>query len=134
MSKIDEYKDNIQKFANKHKLVFNDEGECGFGRDCVGLLHGDQYVAFNPYSQPDYEPIEDFQDDRFNDIAPSDAYHKHDCIAVLGHGEEPLKQLSEWVDKLDELGATVESYVTGATGIQALISGAYGNAIKLPKP
>lgn len=37
-----------QDFANKHKLIFEEEGECGFGRECVGLSIGDSWLDFNP--------------------------------------------------------------------------------------
>ena len=33
-----EHRANIHAFANEHKLIFEDEGECGIGRECVGLL------------------------------------------------------------------------------------------------
>lgn len=126
-----EYIDNIQEFANKHKIVFEPEGECGFGRKCVGLMHGENYVDYNPTHDTTYEPIEGFQDERLYDIVPPNAYHKHNCLAVLGRGEEAIKQLSDWVDKLKELNATIETYETGATGIQAMMSGLFGKAVKL---
>ena len=55
------------------------------------------------------------------------------CLAVLGRGEDSIRQLSEWVDALRELGATVVSFPTGATGMQAMISGSTGYAIKIPQ-
>ena len=123
--------DNIQEFANKHKLIFDPEGECGFGRECVGLLHGDNYVDYNPTDSVNYDYIEGFYDERLNEIAPEDAYHNHNCLAVLGRGDNAIRQLSDWVDKLKELGVTVESYPTGATGIQSMISGVIGRAVKI---
>jgi hypothetical protein len=127
------YRENILKFANRFKLVFEDEGECGFGRECVGLISGTNYVAYNPCRHPDYEQIEKYYDFRLNEIKPPDAYHKDDCLAVLGREEKAIKQLSDWVDELNKLGAIIEKYETGATGMQALISGTIGVTVLIPK-
>lgn len=128
---IEECRLNIQNFANTHKLIFEDEGECGFGRECVGLTNGGNYVDYNPTCEPDYDYVEGFYDERFYDITPPDAYHKHNCIAVLGRGDDAIRQLSDWVDKLNEIGVKVEKYPTGAKGFQAVISGIFGNAVRV---
>ncbi len=133
VSTLDDCKKNIQEFANKNKVVFEDEGEVGIGRECVGLLMGGNYVNYNPHNSETYEEMPEYYDDRLNAIAPEDAYHKHQCIAVLGRGEEAIRQLSDWVDKLKELGATIEQFPTGAKGMQALFSGVFAYTIKLPK-
>ena len=133
MKTIEEHKANIQEFANRFKLIFEDDGEVGFGRKCVGLTNGSNYIDYNPTQFPDYDYVEEFYDERLYDIVPENAYHKHNCLAVLGNEESSIIQLSEWIDKLKELGAVVEKYKTGATGIQALISGTENYAIKLTK-
>ena len=133
MKTIEEYKANIQEFANRFKLIFEDDGEVGFGRKCVGLTNGNNYVDYNPTQFPDYDYVEEFYDERLYDIIPENAYHKHNCLAVLGNEETSIIQLSEWIDKLKQLGAVVEKYKTGATGIQALITGTENYAIKLTK-
>jgi hypothetical protein len=117
---------NIQEFASKHNLIFEEEGECGFGRECVGLTIGGSYVGYKPTDNVNYDYIEGFYD-----IAPFDAYHKHNCIAVLGRGDDAILQLSDWVDKLNEIGVKVDKYPTGATGLQAVISGVFGNAVRV---
>ena len=48
METIEECKANIQEFANRFKLIFEDKGECGFGRECVGLTSVTNYVDYNP--------------------------------------------------------------------------------------
>ncbi len=133
MKTIGEHKANIQEFANRFKLIFEDDGEVGFGRKCVGLTNGSNYVDYNPTQYPNYDYVEEFYDERLFDIVPENAYHKHNCLAVLGNEETSIIQLSEWIDKLKELGAVVEKYKTGATGIQALLSGTENYAIKLTK-
>ena len=133
MKTIEEHKANIQEFANRFKLIFEDDGIVGFGRKCVGLTNGNNYVDYNPMQYPDYDYVEEFYDERLFDVIPENAYHKHNCLAVLGNKESSIIQLSEWIDKLKELGAVVEKYKTGATGIQALISGTENYAIKLTK-
>lgn len=132
MKTLEECRNNIQEFANRFKLIFEDEGEAGFGRECVGLTNGNNWVDYNPTGQ-DYEYIKDFYDERLYQIAPPDAYHKHNCLAVLGRGENAIRQLSDWVDRLNELGAVVEEYETGATGIQAMVSGITCPAVKIPR-
>ena len=133
MKTIEEHKANIQEFANRFKLIFEDNGEVGFGRKCVGLTNGNNYVDYNPTQFPDYDYVEEFYDERLFDIVPENAYHKHNCLAVLGNEKSSIIQLSEWIDKLKELGAVVEKYKTGATGIQALLTGTESYAIKLTK-
>ena len=132
MNTIEECKANIQEFANRFKLIFEDKGECGFGRECVGLTSGTNYVDYNPICEPNYDYVEGFYDERLYNIAPEKAYHKHNCLAVLGRDDDSIRQLSEWVDKLNELGAVVEKYKTGATGLQAIISGFENYAVRIP--
>ena len=52
-------------------------------------------------------------------------------MAVLGRGEKSIRQLADWVDKLNEMGAVVEKYATGATGLQAMISGTHNYAVRV---
>ena len=133
MKTIEEHKANIQEFANRFKLIFEDDGEVGFGRKCIGLTNGSNYVDYNPTQFPDFDYVEEFYDERLFDIIPENAYHKHNCLAVLGNEETSIIQLSEWIDKLKELGAVVQKYKTGATGMQALFTGTENHAIKLTK-
>ena len=65
--------------------------------------------------------IEEFYDERFYEIIPENAYHKHSCLAVLGRGEKAIKQLSDWVDKLREIGVTVELYDSNKYGQKTLV-------------
>ena len=121
---------NIQEFADAHGIEFRQEGEVGFGRECVGLIDEDNYVNYNP-TDNNCRRIEHLYDSRLNSIAPENAYHKHDCFAVLGRGETAIAQLSDWVDKLKELGVELVEYETGDTGMQALLTGATGKAFKV---
>ena len=128
---IEDCRKVIQEFANRFKLIFEEEGLCGFGRECVGLTNGNNYVDYNPTDSVNYDYIKEFYNDKFYDIAPADAYHKHNCLAVLGRGEISIRQLADWVDKLNEMGAVVEKYATGATGLQAMISGTHNYAVRV---
>jgi hypothetical protein len=122
-------------FAEKHGLNLVVDGECGFGRPCVGFTDArSNYVDYNPCSVGDYKPIEGLQDDRHYEITPEDAYHKHDCMAVLNHGDrdKALAQLLEWVEQLETIGVEVVEYATGAMdAIQVMINGRTGYALKL---
>lgn len=123
----------LSKFAEEHGIVLQMKGECGFGRPCVGFLKHDNYVDYCPTEHPNYSRIAKFYDDRLLQV-PEDAYHKHDCMAVLVHDDnydEGLKQLCEWVDTYEDLGVELVEYKTGARGIQAMISGVTGYAFKI---
>lgn len=130
---IQDHKNKIQAFADKHGLNFEDKGEVGFGRECVGLSKGTSFIDFNPISHSNHDYIEKHYNESLYDMCPKDAYHKHDCIAVLGHGDDSIIQLSEWVDKLDAANVKLESYANGATGVQAMFSGTTGWCFTIPK-
>ena len=120
-----------EDFATKHKVIFEDEGECGFGRECVGFLaQGGCYVAFNPTDDSTYEIIEDFECDNAEAPDEVDSYHKHNCMAVIGRDDEAIIGLAKWVEKLESFGnVRVVKYPTGAKGMQAMISGSFGYAV-----
>jgi len=41
----------------------------------------------------------------------TDAYHKHDCLAVLGHGDAAVIQLARWIKHMESQGTvTIEDY------------------------
>ena len=120
-----------QNFANKHKVIFDKEGECGLGRECVGIRHGDTWVSHNPHNSENYEPIKEYKcEEAYPPGEVTDAYHKHDCLAVLGHGNEAIIQLAKWISHMEGAGnVTIEDFATGATGIQAIVSGIYGKTV-----
>lgn len=127
-----EVNDKLLDFAKKHDLTFVFDGECGFGRPCVGFSVVGNYVEYNPTSFPDYNNIADLYSEKHYSIAPKDAYHKHDCMAVLVENEnkeEALKQLLEWVEELEKQNVRIEKYKTGAIGMQAMLSGTTGYAL-----
>lgn len=135
MDVVDKARERIQAFANAQKIVFEDHGEVGFGRPCVGVTKGDGYVDFNPHRyvfkpfdlNPDIETIEDLYDRRLGPPdSVTDAYHKHDCLAVLVHGDDydaATLQLADWVTHLESLGAKVVTYETGRQGVHLLMGG-----------
>ena len=91
-------------WAARNGLQLVLEGECGFGRDCVGIAVDGKY--------PDYE----WHDKGWNRAdrngavwTPPDAYHKHSCVAVLGCGERAEAQLYEWLRWFDEHGFKLET-------------------------
>lgn len=126
----------LENFSVKHNIKLIIDGEVGFGRKCVGFLKNLSYVQFNPIDLQDYEPIEHLQDVRLyppNEV--TDAYHKIDCLCVLVHDEnyeKALYQLYKWVVHLESLGEVeVVSYENKAEGIQTLLSGKKGYAVKI---
>jgi hypothetical protein len=83
----------LAEWCKKENLELVLEGECGFGRECVGV------ASKNDGTYPDYEWYgESYEriDNNGNVWAPGNAYHKHPCTAVLGRGEKAIKELYEW--------------------------------------
>jgi hypothetical protein len=121
-----------ERFALKHKVIFEDEGECGFGRECVGFLKGESYVAHNPNRCDNYEPIPELECP--DCYAPDGvrAYHKHDCLAVLGRGDDAIIGLAKWVEKMEAAGEVrIVKYETHAEGLQIMFSGVFGYAVTI---
>ena len=142
---IDQAKEICNRFASTFKLIFKEEGEVGFGRECVGFVteHG-SYLDYHPYSSTykpgeinvsGFEEIKEFA--KVNLHAPDgiESYHKHDCLAVLGSGDEAIIQLAKWVLHMEAQAEKangqlfVAEYDTGRRGMQAMFSGATGRAI-----
>ena len=84
--------DWMVRWAHKNKVLLVLEGECGFGRECVGISANNIY--------PDYE----WEDSYENGFVwkPRNAYHKYPCVAVLGRGEEVESQLYDWLKWFDD--------------------------------
>ena len=148
-------RDICQRFANEHEIIFKKRGTCGFGRPCVGFSSGDQWIDYNPYHRTTYEPLPGFSGDRLRapyDLVP-DTYHKADCLAVLAHPkaergsgmfagdldemdlydyDPAIIQLALWVQHMEAQGPLeVVDHETGATGLQVIVSGLLGRAIRL---
>lgn len=91
-------------WATKNNMQLILEGECGFGRECVGVLAEGVY--------PDYEWFDDDWNhaDQNGDVwTPENAYHKHPCVAVLGRGEAAEEQLYNWLKWFDNNGFVLET-------------------------
>jgi len=89
----------------KNNATLNIKGECGFGRECVGILVGDVYPDYEWYDNDSFDRL-----DKNGEVwTPDDAYHKCPCVAVLGRGEEAEDQLYSWLKWFDENGFKVES-------------------------
>jgi hypothetical protein len=124
-----------QQFANQHKIIFEDKGEIGFGRPCVGFIRGHGYIDVNPRQlEEPFDHLEAFYDERLSFCAPFNAYKKHSCLAVLvphDDYESAIEQLANWVESLNKIGIEIQSYSTGATGTQAIFSGIIAYAVKV---
>jgi len=116
----------LTEWAARYRCALQLNGQVGFGRDCVGILKDSHYIdtadaknatAYNYESGPG------------SWWEPEDSYHKHDCLAVLGHGDEALAQLYQWVKWLDGHGYGVEEvYRRPSSDIDLAVHG-----ISLPK-
>lgn len=108
---IEAFCEKITKSGDKQSELMFKFGECGFGRPCVGIIFNDDYWlcyedGFDEETHESKEVVTTPPDE------VSDAYHKHDCITVLKHGDisgwdKAINQLYIWVQKLDKLNLKV---------------------------
>ncbi len=84
----------LEAWCKKEGLQLVIEGECGLGRECVGV------ASLNDGTYPDYVWYDDdytAREDKNGEVwCPPNAYHKHPCTAVLGRGEKAIKELYDW--------------------------------------
>ena len=125
-----------QNFAHGHKVVFEDKGECGFGRPCVGIISGTSWIGHNPCSMAgDYLPIAELVCAACHPPGTVvDYYGKHNCLVVLYHGDNDrdwaIIQLAMWIQHMEQQGSVhIIQYATGAVGIQASVSGLTSKAV-----
>lgn len=102
--------DFLQRWAAANKSYVETKGQVGFMRDCVGIIHGSAYIDLPLYGSENY-----YEEWNALPQSPEDAYHKHDCLCVLVHGEDEeaydkaLEQLYTWVLALNEAGFVVRT-------------------------
>ncbi len=106
----------LRDWASRNKVIYEDEGECGFGRECVGITAGENWIDLGPTTTKHFESAsgysDDYEDQEIDEdaYAPegvTDAYHKHDCLAILGRGPEAIHQLYLWVKNLADHGFSI---------------------------
>lgn len=144
---IDEVRTYIHDFARDHGVSFTEKGECGFGRACSGLTVGNNYVDHNPCALPDYMPIKELQDDRFYAPEGVEAYHKHECFAVLHVGDsddsvykDAIIGLYKWIQHILGQGEIelVKFDATGGSRVDPIqlmmMGGTEGSAFKFKEP
>lgn len=101
----------LEKWCSAHELTLDLEGECGFGRECVGVSDGmGGWVDYDTFDWDTMQRLPEQEGLAPGEDAP-DAYHKHDCLAVLGRGEGAEAQLYAWVHRLAEAGVRIERNV-----------------------
>ena len=96
------HKEKIQwmhDWAKGNHAILSLSGSVGFNRPCVGILCNNVYPDYEWYDD-DYERI-----DHNGEVwLPQNAYHKHPCEAVLGHGEDAEAELYSWLRWFDHFG------------------------------
>lgn len=118
----------LQSWAQANDCTLTLAGEVGFGRECVGMLYNQHYIDFG-YLAMDYKNPE--ARDLLNEIrekSPERAYHKDDCLCVLGIDYEAQLGLYEWVADLANKGIKVKHQEEadlgpGTTTISVLLTG-----------
>ena len=95
----------LLNWCKEHGATLSLNGTCGFCRPCVGILIEDLYPDWEWYDEETWDRI-----DENGDVwVPPDAYHKHPCVAVLGHGEGSESQLYEWLKWFEDNNFTIET-------------------------
>lgn len=141
----------LETWAARNKCYLQQKGEVGFGRPCVGICYGSTYVDL-----PLYPMSADRESSEMKDYlrqwaalppGPEDAYHKHDCLAVLVHGEEDdtaaydkaMEQLHDWITVLNKDGWVVrvqdrETYNKDGVGraLELMMGSASQAVLELP--
>ncbi len=138
----------LNDFAIRHKVILQENGTCGFGRPCVGFELSDCYIDFNPNDCEDKIPknkktregyIKEFYCEDFFAPKGVEAYHKHDCLAVLFYEEsgreEALRQLLQWIENIESKHKVeivkVENKFNNI--IESMLKGLYTPRLKLKK-
>lgn len=104
-------------WAAKQSAALILEGEAGFGRPAIGIMRGDHYPDWLEYDNHDefirncdielkeaWWVVEEARPPR--DI---EYYHKHDCLAVLGHSYQSVTGLCQWIEKLYDNNVIIAS-------------------------
>lgn len=103
----------MTRWANRHGMTLTLEGECGIGRECVGVLYGGNYPDYQDWSGNGLRSWSA----NFPDVwTPEDAYHKHPCVAVLGRGEAAEDQLYRWLKWFDDNNYRLETGTRDLSG------------------
>ncbi len=106
-SRTDAIRD-VRLWAAEQECILTLDGEVGFGRPCVGIMHNQGYIdtpgsGYNEFPDPSRREW----DDRLMPPEGVNAYHKHDCLAVLGTDEQAVDGLLAWVAKIRSHGGRV---------------------------
>ena len=111
----------LRDWCAKEGLVLITEGECGFGRKCVGV------ASKEDQTYPDYEWYDKDYTKRIDNNGevwcPEGAYHKHPCTAVLGRGASAIDQLYQWCRWFEKNGFSYKSVERECEGAFDLIMG-----------
>lgn len=104
----------LTKWAADNGAVLALKGEVGFGRPCVGIMVGNHYPDYDYGVPATCPPLE-----------VNNAYHKHDCLCILGQGEDAINELYLWVKSLNDNDVVIEVESRPPTNmIDAIIHGA----------
>jgi hypothetical protein len=130
--------DWLKMWAADRQAVYM-RGECGFGRPCVGINAGGHWVDLGP---PEHIEGPGYSMD-IPSVLPGarppdgvdDAYHKHDCLAVLVHAadyeaiteaeyEPAIRQLFIWMQEIDRHHYVIKSQArNNDTALEAILHG-----------
>lgn len=103
----------MQEWAESQGARLELEGECGFFRECVGILVGEGAAAQYPMWSDDYAYLEEAEPSSWQTPGAEppgsvkDYYHKASVLCVLGRGDDAINQLYDWVQSLSDNGVVI---------------------------
>lgn len=120
-------------WCTRHGVALQLVGECGFGRECVGIT---TQGSFPDYEWYDEAPGGNFEriDENGEVWTPEDAYHKSPCVAVLGRGEGAEGQLYDWLVWFDKNGFVVETVMRPVKHMVQALLGQHLHSRMVRKP
>jgi hypothetical protein len=98
---------DVRLWLAEQGCILELNGEVGFGRECVGVLWQTHYVDTPGSGYNDWPEGMNGPDDRLMPPDDVDAYHKHDCLAVLGRDDQAIDGLLRWVQKIRDNGGRI---------------------------
>lgn len=120
----------IKTFTEQTGFVFEERGEIGFGRNCVGIVNTStqSYVAYETRHPRTFEVIA--QHEVAYALQAPNAYHKGPYLAVLYDGTEEkrleaIAELEQWISNILAAGYKLEEYQE----VNTLTALAYGGSV-----
>lgn len=117
----------IDKFTKQTGFKFEERGEIGFGRNCVGIIDeaNETYLAYEANHPRTHEVL--IRHEVAYAMQAPNAYHKGPYLAVLYDGTEEkrleaIAELEQWVQNILDAGFEMKTFLE-TNSVTALLNG-----------